>query len=144
MKNIFQLTSDVLYTKPAYKLEASDIFSSFMLQRWISMANPVYCNFINAVYNVNHQGFEDDQMVYDFLKCVFPKKYIGKIEYIKKAEKDKTASKNQNVIEELAKGLNISQREVKEYFELFPKDLKEYKDNDAKVMKKVDKEDIID
>jgi hypothetical protein len=142
MKNIFTFIEDVLYNKPKYKIEPDDEFSSFMLQRWISMANPTYCNFINAIYNINHLGFEDDQMVYDYLKCVFPKKYM-RISYIKK-EASATASKNKTIIEDVAKSLQISQREVKEYFELFPKDVKELKDNDAKVMKKVDKEDEID
>lgn len=143
MKTTFDILDDVLYRKPNYKLEPGDEFSSFMLQRWISMANPVYCNFVNAVYNVNHSAFEDDQMVYDFLKCIFPKKYVGRIPYIKKEAKAES-SKNKSVIEDLAKSLQISQREAKEYLELFPKDAKDLKDSEAKVLKKVADEDIID
>lgn len=142
MKNIFKFIEDVLYNKPKYKIEPADEFSSYMLQRWISMANPVYCDFINKIYNVNHEGFEDDQMVYDYLKCIFPKKYL-RISYIKK-EAGAAASKNKLIIEDLAKSLQISQREAKEYLDLFPDVAKELKDNDAKVMKKVDKEDEID
>lgn len=143
MKNIFQFVDDVLFVKPKYKIEAGDEFSSFMLQRWISMANPVYCNFINSIYNTNYTGFEDDQMVYDYLKCLFPKKNVGRIPYIKK-EASTNTDKNTKIIEDIAKALQISQREVREFFEMFPKDLKDYKDSDATARKKIAKDDNID
>jgi hypothetical protein len=137
MKTIFNLLDDIFYKKPDYILQGDDHFDSYMVQRWISMQNPLYAHFINVIYNKRHGAFSDDQMMYDFLKAIIPKKKMGFAKYIKKETKTEQP-KNSSVVEDLARTLQISKREVKTYLELFPDLIKELKDNDPTIKKKVD------
>ena len=136
MKNIFELLSDIHNTKPNYTLTCADEFSSFMACRWISMVSPVYAALINDLYNVQHKAFEDNQMVYDFMKTVMPKKYIGKVNYLKKGVEKKKAGKEEEFVERMANVMEIYKREVRELLELYPEAIKELKEDDIKMYKK--------
>jgi len=137
MKTIFNLMDDIFFKKPEYVIQTDDQFDPYMVQRWISMHNPTYAHFINEIFNKRHEAFEDSQMLYDFLKLMFPKKHMGFPKYIKKETKSEP-SKNVSVIEDLATSMQISKREVKMFLELFPEISKEMKDADPTVKKKVD------
>ena len=137
MKTIFNLLDDIFHKKPDYLLQDDDQFDSYMIQRWISMQNPTYAHFVNEIFNKRHEAFCDDQMSFDFLKKMFPKKFMGFAKYIKKETKTEP-SKNAIVVEDLAKTLQISKREVKAFLELFPDLGKELKDSDPTIKKKVD------
>ena len=136
MKTVFDIIEDITYKKPKYTLLPSDDCPPFMVQKWLSFVDPAYCNLMNELYNMRSGGFIDNQQFYDFMKCVIPKKYVGKIKYIKKTKKI-DESKQDGVIGELANILEISRKEAREMIKLDSSILDLYKD-DLKSFKKID------
>lgn len=134
MKSIFDVLKDITHLKPTYQLTPSDEFAPYMVQRWLSFIHPTFCNLINSVYNDKINAFSDNQQLYDFLKCIIPKKTINKINYIKKA-KNVEDSKHEGIIEELANSLELPKREVRTMISLFPEIALELKESD-RILKK--------
>jgi len=100
------------------------------------MVSPVYAALINDLYNTQHKAFEDTQMVYEYMKTVLPKKYIGKVNYLKKGVEKKKAGKEEEFVERMAKVMQISKREVRELLALYPEAIKEMKEEEVKMYKK--------
>lgn len=140
MKNLSDIISDLNYHKPNYKLQSNDAFNAYMINRWLSMISPSYCNLINETYNRLYNAFDNNQQRYDFLKTILPKKFVKFPKYIKKTEKVKE-SKNSDLIDQIAKTHEISKREVEEIIKnMDVKELKkEYLDDSLKVYQKKEK-----
>lgn len=113
MKTIFDYIKNITNDKKLEELDASSNFSSFMTQRWLSMISPEICYFLNEKFN--NLYIPDRQVMYDYLVSVFPKIGIKKIKYLKKSN-----VKSDLDIDQLAKRLQISKREILEYIDVCP------------------------
>lgn len=80
--------------------------SLFLLNRWISMANPLYSKIINLTTNKWMYPVKDFNFK-DFYRTVLPQ-HKNKIHYIKKKEKEKDIYDDLNV----ANVMECSQREL--------------------------------
>jgi len=137
MKTTFNIVDDILFKKPdQYTLTNSDEFSPYMVQRWASMESPEICTLLNSVYNQRQTAFPDNQMVYDYLKALLPKKRWRKLIYFKKEKKVGDASKEETALTLAASVLELSKAEIREMLEIFPNILDEFKEETSKVMKK--------
>lgn len=121
---IFDCIKDVLFTKRGKLLQNVDDESSFnmyMLNRWCSMYNPNIAMLINNSCNWLYSVFVDKQQYYKFMLSVMPRVPNKRIHYIKKNKPDsnpkKTGDPHAN-IDLIAKRLELSQREIKSYYEL--------------------------
>lgn len=115
---IFDCLNDILFTKKRSLLKNIDDESSFnqyMINRWISMHSPGMANIINSTANWLYSAFETKQQYYKFITTVIPKVPFKRIHYIKK-KKPEDNDKIDN-IELIAKRLELSQREIKSYYE---------------------------
>lgn len=137
MKTLFNILDDITYLKPKYELLPSDEFSPYMIQRYLSMISPEYNELINIAFNDKVIESLDRQMLYDFLKCLIPKKNCGRIKYIKRTDYDKKSEENE-VCSQIAKSMELSKREVKMMLDIIPDLFKNMKDSELKQYKKID------
>lgn len=115
---IFDILNDVLFTKKGNTLKNVDdesAFNMFMINRWVSMYSPNMAVVINNTVNRLHSTFESKQDYYRFINKVLPKVKRKHIPYIKKTKKD-TETEDEN-LKIIAKRLELSQREIKSYYE---------------------------
>ena len=117
--NIFDILNDVLFTKKGNLLKNVDEeseFNNYMINRWVSMHSPSLAVVINNTTNWLWSVFETKQEYYKFISTVIPRVFRKRIHYIKKTKPDDTPKQVEN-IELLAKRLELSQREIKYYYE---------------------------
>ena len=88
-----------------------------MINRWISMYSPTLAVLINNTTNWLGGVFETKQQQYQLLNKVVPQVYRKRIHYIKKNKDDDNMESHEHV-ELLAKRLELSEREIKSYYEL--------------------------
>lgn len=115
---IFDCLNDILFTKRGKLLQNVDDepgFNQYMINRWTSMYSPTMAVLINNTTNWLYSVFETKQQYYKFVSKVLPKLANKRIHYIKKKQEDK-ADEPDN-IPLLAKRLELSQREIKCYYE---------------------------
>lgn len=94
---------------------------SFLVNRWLSMADPVIAQIVNATTNkwISEDGIATDGlMMGKFYKIILPK-FTRKINYIKKAIKEKDHEDSINI----AQSMQLSVREI----EIYEKTLAEIK-----------------
>jgi hypothetical protein len=118
--NIFDYLNDILFTKRGNSLQNVDEesnFNMYMLNRWISMYSPNLAIVINSTTNWMHSVFETKQQYYQFVSKVLPKVNRKRIHYIKKTKKEPTEQQEDNN-KLMAKRLELSEREIKSYYEL--------------------------
>lgn len=116
---IFDCLNDILFTKRGKLLQNVDDesgFNQYMINRWTSMYSPAMALLVNNTVNWLYSAFETKQQYYRFVSCVFPKLQNKRIHYIKKKKPDDQDDEPDN-IELLAKRLELSQREIKSYYE---------------------------
>lgn len=80
--------------------------SVFLLNRWVSMANPLYSKIVNLTTNRWYSVIKDFNIEY-FYKTILPK-HQNRISYIKKKEKEKDIVDDIN----LANIMECSHREL--------------------------------
>lgn len=117
--NIFDCLNDILFTKKGKLLNNVDEeteFNQYMINRWISMYSPGLATVINSTTNWLWSVFETKQEYYKFISTVIPRVSRKRIHYIKKTKPEDTPKQVEN-IELLAKRLELSQREIKYYYE---------------------------
>ena len=115
---IFDCLNDILFTKRGKLLQNVDdepSFNQYMINRWCSMYSPQLATIINSTVNWLYNTFETKQQYYRFVSTILPKVNNKRIHYIKK-KKPEDQPEYQN-IELLAKRLELSQREIKSYYE---------------------------
>jgi len=115
---IFDIISGIIYSKtsaPMANLDDEPAFNSYMVNRWLSMYSPELANFVNETTNKYSTIFDSRKELFDFYVSIFPKTEFKKIDYIKKAvkEKDKT-----NISGLVAKSRELSVREIEMYNQL--------------------------
>jgi hypothetical protein len=98
---IFDILSSLLFTKKPIELnlENEKEFNLFMVNRWISMHSPEKAALINSTTNKWWSLFDTKQEQFDFLMHLLNKSKYKKIDYIKKAAKQKRADEEKQMIE---------------------------------------------
>lgn len=98
---IFDILSSLLFTKKPIELnlENEKEFNLFMVSRWISMHSPEKAALINSTTNKWWSLFDTKQEQFDFLMHLLNKSKYKKIDYIKKAAKQKKADEEKQMIE---------------------------------------------
>ena len=117
---IFDYLNDLLFTKknrPPENIDDETGFNIYMTNRWISMYSPNLAIIINSTTNWLGSIFNTKTEYYNFIKCVIPRVSRKRIHYIKKTKQDTTQTEDDN-IQLIAKRLELSQREIKSYYEL--------------------------
>jgi hypothetical protein len=115
---IFDCLNDILFTKRGKLLQNVDDepnFNQYMINRWTSMYSSEMATLVNNTVNWLYSTFETKQQYYKFVSRVFPRLKFKRIHYIKK-NKEQQPEQPDNVAL-LAKKLEISQREIKCYYE---------------------------
>ena len=118
---IFDHLKDVLFTKRGKLLDNIDQENSlnmYMLNRWCSMYSPGVATMINNTCNWLYGVFETKQQYYQFMLSVLPRVPTKRIHYIKKQKNETEQPNKTDNTSLLAKRLEISQREIKCYYEL--------------------------
>jgi hypothetical protein len=116
---IFDCLNDILFTKRGKLLQNVDEesnFNQYMINRWCSMYNPNMAILVNNTVNWLYSAFETKQQYYKFVLNVFPRLQNKRIHYIKKKKPDEKSTEPDN-IKLLAKRLELSEREIKSYYE---------------------------
>lgn len=98
---IFDILSSILFTKKPIELnlENEKEFNLFMVNRWISMHSPEKAALINSTTNKWWSLFDTKQQQFDFLMHLLNKSKYKKIDYIKKAVKQKKADDEKQMLE---------------------------------------------
>ena len=117
-ETIFNYIDSVIFTKQKLnKLNEDETqFNLYMLNRWCSMYSPDMVQIINETTNRYKEIFSLKQDQYNYIFNILPKVKRQRINYIKKT-KTEEVEKDEN-IPLIAKTLEISEREVKEYIDL--------------------------
>tara|TARA_Y100000310_G_C20697677_1_gene826873 strand:+ start:2266 stop:2670 length:405 start_codon:yes stop_codon:yes gene_type:complete len=113
---IFDFINDILYRKKGNLLDNIDDESSFnlyMINRWTSMYSTSVTKIINLTTNRYYSIFDTKKEMYNFLVRMLPKVNFRRIHYIKKKPKSENVDKE--VIKQLAKSLELSEREISYY-----------------------------
>ena len=106
---LFDYLGDILVKKKG-NLPLNDYYP-FLINRWLSFAAPSICTALNDTVN---KIVIDKEYHYKLLLTIFPKlKSLPRMNYIKKVKKE---DKEDNILN-LAKGLELSQREIKQMLE---------------------------
>jgi hypothetical protein len=114
---IFDILSSILYTKKPIELnlENEKEFNLFMVNRWISMHSPEKVALINSTTNKWWSLFDTKQQQFDFLMHLLNKSKYKKIDYIKKATKQKKADDEKQMMEKSFANNNfMSTKQLKE------------------------------
>tara|TARA_Y100000310_G_C20215960_1_gene593540 strand:- start:42 stop:422 length:381 start_codon:yes stop_codon:yes gene_type:complete len=115
---IFSYINDILYTKKGDLLDNIDNesqYNSYMINRWISMYSPQVAQLVNLTSNRLYSSFKSKEDNYKFLINIIPKSKFRRINYIKKASKDKHT--DDEAVEMLAKNVELSKREIRYYID---------------------------
>ena len=114
---IFDILSAILYTKKPIELnlENEKEFNLFMVNRWISMHSPEKAALINSTTNKWWSLFDTKQQQFNFLMHLLNKSKYKKIDYIKKATKQKKADDEKQMMEKSFANNNfMSTKQLKE------------------------------
>lgn len=111
---IFDILGSILFNKQKSCFKTVDeegVFSPFIVNRWISMYSPqlaILSNKINKYIGI----FENKSDLYTLFYNVFPKVKQKRIQYFKK---NKVEKKEDDLVPTIARNLELSQREIREY-----------------------------
>ena len=125
---IFDYINDILYQKKGHLLNNVDDESSFnlyMVNRWCSMYSTSIAKIVNLTANKYYSIFETKKETYNFLLTMLPKVKFRRIHYIKK--KSKTKDDTKEIVSQLAKSLELSEREISYYISTHKVDLENLK-----------------
>lgn len=115
---IFDTISCILYSKNKDCISNADdesAFNPYMVNRWVSMHSPELANFVNETTNKYSTVFNSRKELFDFYVSILPRAKFKKIDYIKKAVKEKDEKSNTSL---RARSREVSTREIKMYDEL--------------------------
>jgi len=123
-ETIFNYIDSVLFTKQKLnKLNEDETqFNLYMLNRWCSMYSPDMAHIINETTNRQKELFTLKQDQYNYVLNILPKVKKKRINYIKKVKSEE--EKEDENISITAKVMEISQREVKQYIDLYNESFK--------------------
>jgi len=90
--NIFDIIDGIAFSKKADLLDSADAekqYSPFLVNRWLSMLDPIAAKIVNITVNRNLKQLNTPQDQYKFLLNALPKFRKQRITYIKKVSKIK-------------------------------------------------------
>jgi hypothetical protein len=125
-ETIFNYIDSVLFAKQKInKLNEEETqFNLYMVNRWCSMYSPDIARIINETTNRYKEVFSLKQDQYNYIFNILPKVKRKRINYIKKVKSEEEEEKEDYDVSILAKNLEISEREVKEYIDLYNQSFK--------------------
>lgn len=111
---IFNFIDSVLFNKKKLNTinESETQFNLYMVNRWCSMYSSDVAQIINETSNKYGKLFQTKQEQYEFVLNMLPRVKKKRINYIKKNKEETKKEDNDLVL--LAKGMEISKREVEE------------------------------
>ena len=120
MDNLFQMINELLFYKKEATINEDDLklFAPFLVNRYASMYSPQMCEYINFMLNDNNLLLTLQPMeLYNLFRIIIPKLKYKKIDYIKKATKEKTSlakkeQEQQDKIKCIAKNREMSISEL--------------------------------
>ena len=125
MDNVFQVINEILFFKKEQTINEDDLqfFVPFMVNRYASMYSYEMCEYINAILNNKCIAINLEPMeLYNMYHIIIPKVRYKKIDYIKKAKKDKPLTKKEEELQEklkmIAKNMDLSFKEVQNLYNL--------------------------
>lgn len=102
--------------------------SPYLYQRWVSMTNATNSFLLCQTSNKLYMGLDDDkEMWYKLMVVLIEKRKFKKINYIKRAKKDRS-DEEKKMLEKLSVIYDTSIDELDDYIDEFSVDLKSYKD----------------
>lgn len=112
---IFQYINSILFSKKKIDINCDDEsqFNLFMLNRWTSMYSKELNEYINETSNKFWSVFNEKTEQYSYLNNVIPKLRYARINYIKKAKKEKLKNEEEPIIPEF-----YSKREYKQLVDI--------------------------
>jgi hypothetical protein len=113
-ETIFNFIDSVLFNKKKLNTinEGETQFNLYMLNRWCSMYSSDIAHIVNETSNKYGKLFQTKQEQYEFLLNMLPRVKKKRINYIKKVKEE--PQKEDNELSLLAKGLEVSIRELEE------------------------------
>jgi|TARA_R110000868_G_scaffold138335_3_gene352399 hypothetical protein len=116
MKNtIFDYVNAILHSKNKSvftNMDDESTFSSYMINRWVSMYSPEMANMVNQTTNKYVNIFNTKQEFFNFYISVYPRLHQKRINYIKKTKSEKEKEEDE-MLPLIAKAQEMSLREVK-------------------------------
>lgn len=114
--NIFDYIDSIVVNKQHVDSIKYDetVYSSYMINRWISMIDADSAMIINETTNKWWSQFGDKNDHYEFLLNLMPRRRRQRIEYIKKNKDKNTKADEIEHLSAIAINLQLSQREVSE------------------------------
>ena len=126
MNTIFTHLNNIIhYKKVDPSIESDNAYNPYMINRWVSMYSPQMATIVNHTVNTYWTVFTSKHQHNKFISGVIPKSKIYRINYIKKSKKDKSDTVS-DIIEYLARKLELSEREIKYYIDSHNIDISEY------------------
>lgn len=113
---MFEHLNDILFHKRGDKLDNVDHetdYNPYMINRWVSMYSDETCQVVNATANWLHPVFETKTEHYKFMTQILPVYKKRFIQYIKRSKQDQDVDRDEQNVDLLANGLELSTREVK-------------------------------
>lgn len=111
---MFKLIYNILFKKNKDLQFEEDGFSFYLFQRWLTMCSPKVATTINETSNRLFYNLQDNENWYKFFMIALPKDRYKKLNYIKKAKKEKVNIDKEEEMNILANQMEISKREIKE------------------------------
>lgn len=117
---IYDVINSILFKRPIDKSAIEELHAPFMAVRMLSFYDPSTISLANELNRLGHQ-FQDKQVSFNFFNTLVPKLKYKRVEYIKKEKastKKKADEDRETKIKLIAKRLEISEREAKNYVDM--------------------------
>lgn len=122
--NFFEILRSLLFTKKIaedFCNESLQLFTPFMVNRWVSFYDKSKAVFINETFNKFTSLFEDKGEMFNLYLNLLPQSRFKKINYVKKQKETKEEDNTASVI---AKNNMLSKREILLYIDLLELNVK--------------------
>jgi hypothetical protein len=119
--NIFDIINIFLFkrkTADSLNLDDDNVLQPFLINRWMSFYSRDVANFVNLTFNKYSTIFEDKNDLFKLYKNLTPQRPFKKINYVKKVKVQKN-DEEEKKIKIIASNKMISQREIKQYVDLY-------------------------
>ena len=127
MNTLFTYLNNIIHYKRVDRsVESDSTYNQYMINRWVSMYSPQAAVIVNHTTNTYWSVLQSKYDHLNFISRVIPKSKIYRINYIKKSKKDK-GDETSEIVDFLAKKLELSKREIKYYIESHDIDLSPHK-----------------
>lgn len=117
---IYDVINSILFKRPINRSAIEELHAPFMAIRMLSFYDPSTIGLANELNRLGHQ-FQDKQVSFNFFNTLIPKLKYKRIQYIKKEKastKKKADEERETKIKLIAKRLEISEREAKNYVDM--------------------------